>query len=491
MNVEVKVLDISAGRPVITLNKEDAETMSVFLGDRVCVSTQNEKSVAIVDLSEEIPPGKAVIFEETRSELDIGEGDSLEITPVMNPASVDSIMKKINGKELEEDEVYSIVKDVADRRLRDSEVMAYTVATQMSEFSLEESKYLTKAMVDTGDRINIEGALDKHCIGGVPGNRTTPLIVSIIAAAGYKIPKTSSKAITSPAGTADTVGALADVKYSAEEIEDIVDSTNGCMTWGGGLDLAPADEEFIKVKGSLDLDPLEQLLSSVLSKKKSVGAETVLIDIPTGEGTKVPGKGEANNLSKYFKKLGDEMDMNVVTMVSDGSRPIGQGIGPVLEARDILRILESGGEEGPEDLRDKSIKMADILLKEVSSEKSAKEILEKGDAYEKIKEILKEQNGNIFRSEDIELAENKHVLTSDKRGRVKDISNEPVNKIAKTAGCPKDKKSGLYLHKKMGDPVEEGDKLVTIYSENESRLDKAVEVAKEKTIYSFKSLLSK
>ncbi len=491
MEAKVKTVDIRAGKPVVILNKREAGERSIFLGDRVCIKYEDREEMSIVDLSSGVPRGNVFLFDETTECLDVKEGDVVNIEPTIKPDSVDYIKKKIGGEELSREETYSIVQDAVKSRLTDPELMAYTTAIQMSEFSMKEAEHLTKAMVETGEEINIEGALDKHCIGGVPGNRTTPIVVSIIAAAGYKIPKTSSRAITSPAGTADTMEVITNVKHGASEVESIVRKTNGCFTWGGSLNLAPADDEFIRVRDSLNIDPLEQLLSSVLAKKKAVGAETVLIDIPMGEETKVTEHEEADKLSRYFKELGRKLDMEVLTIISDGSQPVGNGIGPALEARDILEILETGGKKGPVDLREKCIKMADILLQKVGSEKGAEDILESGEAYEKFKDITKVQGARTTSSEDIELSKKKHVVKSDTRGRIKEIKNSAVNKIAKSTGCPKEKGSGIYLHKKVGDPVDEGDELLTIYSETDKRLQKAVELAEKNKVFVLKSLLSK
>lgn len=491
MEARVKTVDIKAGKPVVILNKKDAAERSIFLGDRVCVRYDGGEETAIVDLSEGVPRGNIFLFDETKEDLEVEEGEVVEVESIIKPDSVDYIKKRVKGEELSSEETHSIVEDAVKFKLTDSELMAYTIALEMTDFSLKEAEDLTMAMVETGERIDVDNAFDKHCIGGVPGNRTTPIVVSIVAAAGYNIPKTSSRAITSPSGTADTMEVITDIEHSIDDIERIVDDVNGCFVWGGSLNLAPADDEFIRVRESLNLDPLEQLLSSVLAKKKAVGADTVLIDIPMGEEAKVDDQKEAERLSKCFKELGKKLGMDVLTIISEGSQPIGRGIGPLLEAKDFLKILESGGTEGPEDLKQKSIKMADILLERGGSDRSAAEILESGDAYEKFKEIVEAQNGGKMECEELETAGHEYTITSEKSGRVEKVSNEAVNRIAKAAGCPKQKKAGVYLHKKIDDPVEEGDEILTIYSETEERLQKAVEIAKENKVYNLKSLLSK
>lgn len=482
-NFRVRTLEVEAGKPIVILNEREASERSIFLNDRIRISHEGKKTVAIVDFSKKISKDEIVLFEESKEALCIEEGERVEIEPVVKPDSVSYIRKKIHRKSLSEDEIEEIIGDTVDLHLTDPELTAFNIAIAMSDFSLQEAEYLTRSMINTGETIDIKNAVDKHCIGGIPGNRTTPLIVSIIAAAGYKIPKTSSRAISSPAGTADTIEVLADVEYSAAEIKELVDRVNGCMTLGGAVNLAPADDEFIRVRKSLGLDPLELVLSSVMAKKKAVGSDTVLIDIPVGEEAKTKSEKEAVKVADSFEKLGKRLDMDVVTFISDGSKPIGRGIGPALEARDVLRILESKGRRGPRDLKEKVLKMSNILLDEVGYEGDAEEILETGRAYEKIKETIEAQRGHIFRSEKIEIGKHKKVINSKKEGKIRKIHNFPINEIARTAGCPKAKKAGIYLHKSIGENVKRGDKLFTIYSENKNRLTKASEEAKETKVF--------
>lgn len=490
MKAEVKFLDIKAGKPVVILNDKDAAEMSVFLGERVEVSFDGESVISIVDISDEIPKGSVVLFEETRQELNPDEGAMAEINVTEKPDSVDYIKKKVNGERLTKTETSEIIGDTVSQKLTDSELMAYMIALHMSEFSTDEAENLTRAMVKNGEQIDFDFAVDKHCIGGVPGNRTTPLVVSLVAAAGYKIPKTSSRAITSPAGTADTMEVLMNVELPANRIKEVVEETNGCIAWGGGVNLAPADDEFIRVRESLALDPLEQVLASVLAKKKSVGSDYVLIDIPVGRGAKIVEKEKASDLARHFQDLGDNLDMEIITMISDGSQPIGRGIGPVLEAKDVLKILKSGGDKGPEDLKEKSLKIADLLLDRVGSDKNPEELLESGAAYEKMKEIIESQGGVVFKAEDLKTGDYFDVIHAEGSGRIKNIRNHVVTRIAKAAGCPKEKKSGVYLHKKTGDAVEEGEKIVTIYSENEKRLEDAVEETDESQLLDLEDFLS-
>lgn len=488
-NFKVRILEVEAGKPIVILNEKEASERSIFLNDRIRISHGEKKTVAIVDFSKKISKDEIVLFKESKESLGIEEEERVEIEPVVKPDSISYIRKKIHRKSLREGEIEEIIRDTVDLHLTDPELTAFNIAIAMSDFSLQEAENLTRSMINTGDRIDIENAVDKHCIGGIPGNRTTPLIVPIIAAAGYKIPKTSSRAISSPAGTADAMEVLADVEYTANEIKELVERVNGCMTLGGAVNLAPADDEFIRVRKSLGLDPLELVLSSVMAKKKAVGSDTVLIDIPVGEEAKTKSREEAEKVADCFEELGERLDMDVVTFISDGSRPIGKGIGPALEARDVLGILESEGEKGPQDLKEKVLKMSNILLDEVGYGGNAEEILETGVAYEKMKDIIEAQRGHISRSKEIEIGRHKEVINSEEEGKVRKIHNFPINEIARTAGCPKAKKAGLYLHKSLGENVREGDKLFTIYSENKNRLIKASKEANEKKVFEIVSSL--
>lgn len=486
-NLKVRVLEVEAGKPIVVLNESEASERSLFLNDRIKLSHNGNETVAIADLSKKVPKGEIYLFEETQKALGVGEGGKVKIDPVVKPNSVGYIRKKICGEKLTEGEIEEIIRDTVDMLLTDPELTAFNIAIAMTKFSLEEAEYLTRSMLNTGDTIDIENALDKHCIGGIPGNRTTPLLVSIIAAAGFKIPKTSSRAISSPAGTADTMEVLASVRHSLSEIKEIVDETNGCIALGGSVNIAPADDEFIRVRGSLGLDPLELVLSSVMAKKKAVGSDTVLIDIPVGREAKITSEEEAEKVANCFGELGKRLDMEVLTFISDGESPIGNGIGPALEARDVMQILESGGKKGPKDLKEKVLKMANILLDKVGYEGDAEEILETGRAYEKMKEIIKAQGGHTFRAGEIEIGRYKEEIRSKEEGEIKGIHNSLVNEIARTAGCPKDKRAGIYLPKTPGESVKKGEELFTIYSENKSRLTKAAEKAEEKKVFEIES----
>ncbi|MGB9719123.1 MAG: thymidine phosphorylase [Candidatus Anstonellales archaeon] len=317
-----------------------------------------------------------------------------------------------------------------------------------------------------------------NCVGGVAGNRTTMVIVPIVAAAGLYIAKTSSRAITSPAGTADTMEVLANVNIKMNEMREIVNNIHGAIVWGGGINIASADDHLIKIRRPLSLDPKGVLLASILAKKKAVGAEHVVIDIPVGMGAKVEDFEKAKGLANDFIKIGKMINMNIDVLITDGSEPIGNGIGPALEAKDVLRVLEG---RGPEDLKHKSLLLAGKLL-EMSGKVAkgdgyavAEHFILSGKALKKMREIIEAQGGNPnITSDTIPLGEHKYSVKAERSGKIAHIDNKRISKIARAAGAPTDKGAGIYLYRLKGDRVEKGDIVFDIYAESEEKLDFAI-----------------
>ena len=317
-----------------------------------------------------------------------------------------------------------------------------------------------------------------NCIGGVAGNRTTMVVVPIIAAAGLYIPKTSSRAITSASGTADTMEVLADVTFNMEELKKIVLKTKGAMVWGGGMKLAPVDDKLIRIRHPLSLDPEGMLLASILAKKKSVGAKYVMIDIPVGRGVKVHSYPQGEELGKHFIKIGADLGMKVEVLITDGAEPVGHGVGPFLECIDVLNVLSG---KGPEDLRHKSVLMAGKLLelcgkvKKGAGYSAAENLIATGKAYSKLMEIIEAQGGDPkVRVDDLPIGKYSYTVKSKSSGAIFHIDNKSISKIARIAGAPKMKEAGVLLHKTRGSRVEVGDSLFTIYSDRNDLLKYAV-----------------
>jgi AMP phosphorylase len=488
MKLKVKDMDIATGGTLIAIiNKKDAERLDLHHEDRIAVSYKNKKTTVVIDIGESkkaVIPGHIGLFEEVLSRLKVKNNNIVNIDFEDKPASIGYIRKKLDGIKLTKDEIEQIIRDLINNNLSAIETTYFISAVYTKGFDMEETTNLTKAMVEFGDKLNLDRkiVLDKHSSGGVPGNRTTMIIVPIIAAAGFAIPKTSSRAISSPSGTADTMEVLAPVSLPVHRMKEVVNKTNACIVWGGAMNLAAADDKMIKIRHPLSLDPRGMLLASIMAKKTAVNSTHVLIDLPIGKSTKFKSRGDAKRLGKDFKRLGKKLGMKVNVILTDGSQPIGNGIGPALEARDVLYVL-TNDIKAPLDLKDKALMMAAKMLKMAgvfNAYDKAKEILESGKAYSKMKEIIKEQGGNPdVKPDDIEIGKYVHEFRSEKEGMIRSIDNKTIAKITRIAGAPTDKGAGVFLHKHAGEIVNVGDIILTIYSESPQKMKYAKRILKE------------
>lgn len=480
IKLKSKLLDIVAKTPVVILNEADAKELGVFPADRVLVRFNGHSITAALDTAKKIiAKGEIGIYRDAQI-LGARNSTIVSVSPTSKPKSLEYVIKKMRGIELTKDEIRCVIDDVYRGRLSDIELGAFMTAVFINGYTDFEVAEITLAMVEKGNCISWGNKIvcDKHSIGGVPGNRTTPIVVSILAAAGLTVPKTSSRAITSPAGTADTMEVFCNVAFSISDIKKIVNKTGACLVWGGALDLAPVDDKFIRVEHPLSIDPEGQVLASVMSKKKAVGSKYVLIDIPLGDGAKVERMKSAEELAEKFKKLGKRLGMSVECAITEGDQPIGCGIGPVLEAIDIVDVLKG---KGCPDLRKKSIELAGILLKmaKKGNEETARKILDSGKAFEKFSQIVKAQGGSAEKDFGKMAGKFSEKIRSAKAGDVLRIENHAVSKVAHLAGAPNDKGAGIRLHFKKGSKVMAGDALFTIYAQNEYKLREAVGAAKK------------
>lgn len=481
---KVKRIDLCAGEFTVILHENDAMELGVRNLDRVRVIGPKSSITAIVETTDSIVNGDEVgLLEKGFNTLEIKDGGEVDLIPTTRPTSVDFIKKKMNGLELSQEEIRAIVKDIVDRNLSDIELAAYVTAVYINSMNLREIADLTKAMVETGETIEIDRkpVFDFHSIGGVPGNKVTLLVVPIVAAAGLTIPKTSSRAISSACGTADIFEVLADVTLKASEIKHITETVGGVIAWGGGVNIAPADDLIIRAEYPLAIDPYSQVIASVIAKKKAVGAEYFLLDIPIGPETKVLDEELAKRYARDFMDLGDRLNMKVECAITYGGQPIGRAIGPALEAREAIMALE--GKEVASSVIEKACGLAGILLEmsgvvHGSGKEYAEKLIENGRALDKMKEIIRAQGGKPdITSNDIEIGKFKFDVITNNGGYIADIKNNRLVKIARAAGTPNDKRAGVILNKKGGHKVEKGEVLFTIYADNERKLEYAKSIA--------------
>jgi|TARA_Y100000310_G_C20643530_1_gene795287 AMP phosphorylase len=481
MELKIKLLKWSAGFPVAMLNKKTTDKIGVNTKGRVSIKTlskHSKKIYTIIDTIEGlVKENEIMVSSEIKRRMSLKIGQKVEVNLAPTPKSFIFIKKKLNKKILSKDEIDEIIKDVVNNSLSEAEVSLFVLAMYRQGMNINETIYLIKAILNSGYKLKLKDKfiVDKHSIGGIAGNRTTPIVVSICAVAGLTMPKTSSRAITSAAGTADVIETIARVDFSISELKKILTKTNACMVWGGALGLVPADSKIIKVEKILKIDPEAQLLASIMSKKLAVGSKYILIDIPYGKSAKVT-KLKALKLKKKFENLGKIFKKKLKVVLTKGEEPIGNGIGPSLELIDIIKILNPK-EKGPEDLEEKSLFLSGELLELTKKAKKgkgidlAKEILYSGKAYNKFKQIIEAQEGSFKK---IKPAKFKQNILSKKSGKIIEIDNKKINSLARITGCPVDKSSGVYLYSHIGKKIKKREKILTIHSESKLRLKEAV-----------------
>ncbi|MGO9263547.1 MAG: thymidine phosphorylase family protein [Candidatus Binataceae bacterium] len=421
-------------------------------------------------------PDQVGLSDEAFRDLALGENSQVSATLAVAPRSVDLVRAKLDGSRLDRAAFTAILADVAARRYSRVELAMFVLACALKRLDLAELVDYTRAMIETGEQLSFTTApvVDKHCIGGVPGNRTTMIVVPILAALGLTVPKTSSRAITSPAGTADTMGVLAEVSLSAEQIYKVIGKTGGCIVWGGALELAPADDVLITVERPMELDTEAQMVASILAKKKTVSASHVLIDIPVGRSAKVRTYAAAEGLATLFRDVAARIDLRLEVALTDARAPIGRGIGPRLEAVDVLAVLR-GDADAPQDLREKSLYIASRIL-EMSGKVSpgagyreARRTLDSGAALRKFIDIVNAQGAREMPPE----APFRHVIGSPTDGRIREVDCWEIARVAKRAGAPANVAAGVRMFKTIGDVLSKDEPLFEIHASSVEQLETA------------------
>lgn len=447
---------------------------------RIRITNGNKTIVASLNVirSEILKPGEISLSESAIKSLGIKEGATITVSHLHPITSLSYVRSKIYGNALSSSELKEIIQDIVHGNYSNVHLAAFITACAGSRMQTEEITSLTRAMIGSGKCIKWDGNIivDKHCVGGLPGNRTTPIVVSIITAFGLTMPKTSSRAITSPAGTADTMEVMTNVNLTMDQIKRVVEKEGGCIAWGGTANLSPADDILIKVEKALDIDSEGQLIASVLSKKVAAGSNHVIIDMPVGDTAKLRSIDAANELKVEMEKVAHAIGLKLKVVITDGTQPVGRGIGPALEARDILTVLRNEP-DAPKDLKDRAVLLAGELL-ELSGKvesgdgnEKALNILESGKAYEKFKAICKAQG----RFEEPLLAKYQHEIKAEQSGTVVKVDNRRLAKLAKLAGAPDSKVSGIDFLVPVGTAVEKEQTLYVIHAESEGELAYALE----------------
>ena len=428
-------------------------------------------TVNVVDDSAIVGCHELGLSEDAFAQLGVEPGYKVAVAQAEPPESMGALFRKIAGERLGRADFRAIVRDIADHRYSKIELTAFVVACNRDELDREEVYFLSDAMVQTGQRLDWHApqVVDKHCIGGIPGNRTSMLVVPIVAAHGMLCPKTSSRAITSPAGTADTMEVLAHVELPLEQLQAIVRDHHGCLAWGGTAQLSPADDVLISVERPLSIDSAGQMVASILSKKIAAGSTHLVLDIPIGPTAKVRSMPDAQRLRRLFEYVAQRMGLSLDVVITDGRQPIGNGIGPMLEARDVMRVLENDP-RAPNDLRQKALRLAGRLIECDPDVRGgdgygiARDILDSGRALTRMRDIIVAQGAKEFDHNSPNLGALQFEICAPAAGVVAGIDNQQIARIARLAGAPKVQGAGVDLLCKLGDAVTPGQPMYRVHA---------------------------
>jgi thymidine phosphorylase len=423
---------------------------------------------------------EAALSESAWQRLGLENGGRISVAHPSPLDSLSHVRSRIYGHDLSEASLHAIIEDIVEGKYSDIHLSSFLTACATRPLDHNETLALTHAMVEAGERLKWPAGTvaDKHSIGGLPGNRTTPIIVSIVASLGLTMPKTSSRAITSPAGTADTMETLAPVELDTKEIRRVVEREGGCVVWGGAVKLSPADDILIRVERALDLDSEGQMIASVLSKKIAAGSTHVVIDMPVGPTAKVRTPEVAQALTAGLAKIGESFGLETKVVLTDGTQPVGRGIGPSLEARDVLSVLK-GEPNAPSDLRQRATSLAGALLELAGAASqggglsTAVKALETGRAWAKFQRICDAQGGMRVPP----VSRQQQPIVADRSGQVQAIDNRRIARLAKLAGAPDQKAAGVDLHVRVGDSVAAGQPLCTVHADAPGELAYALDYA--------------
>lgn len=451
---------------------------------RLSISFNGISIIAALNITSDglLKEGEISLSKSAIEKLNVQDNDLLDVAHMEPLQSMTNVRTKLYGNTLHQQEYDAIIQDIADEKYSNIFLSSFVAACSGSNMKLEEICYLTMSMIKAGNKLEWGNEIiaDKHCVGGLPGNRTTMIVVPIIASLGIMIPKTSSRAITSPAGTADTMEVLTNVNLTLAQMRKVVEKENGCIVWGGGMKLSPADDIIIKVERALDIDSEGQMIASILSKKAAAGATDCVIDIPVGATAKVRTVENAISLSLRLKEVADYIGLNIQTICSNGTQPVGYGIGPSLEARDVLAVLQNAT-DAPKDLRQRAVTIATEIVKLVwdMEEQVAEDLvikkIDNGEAFKKLISICEAQGGFYEPMH----AKYSKTIESATAGIISEFDNRKIARVAKLAGAPEAAEAGIDFKVLLNQNIIIGQPLFTIYANSPGELEYAYEYYKQ------------
>ena len=386
---------------------------------------------------------------------------------------LDIIEKKEKGEKLSKEKIRYAVAGFLDGTITDYQMTALLTEIDLLGLTDEETINLTEIMLSSGEKIklDVKPLVDKHSTGGV-GDKTTIVLAPLVASLGVNIAKMSGRGLGHTGGTIDKLESIKGFKtqMTLEEFENQVKKI-GIALVGQMGNLVPADKKIYALRdvtGTVDSIPL--IASSIMSKKLASGADTIIIDLKVGSGALVSNLEEAKKLGNLMVKIGKMNNKNTACLITNMNEPLGYAVGNSLEVIESIDTLKG---KGPEDLTDLVINLATLMtayglnITEEEAKNKVKENLDNGKAYEKFKQWVKAQGGD---EKIIEVSDKKIDINSKEEGYIKNIDALEIGKLARLLGAGRltkediiDPKVGIVLNKKVGDKIEKGEKLLTVY----------------------------
>jgi len=486
-------VDVQTGDELsVYIHRRDAKEHGIGESDRLVMSWRGgSPTVVAVNLTSSlIERGQVGLCQDFKRRTKIKNEEVVKIQLLGTPESVKYIAKRLQDQTLSYRETLAIINDIVNYSLDDAVISFYLSKVFFSEISEQELYYITRAMVESGEQFDFGDQLivDKHSTGGLAGNRITPIVVAIVSALGLTMPKTSSRAVTSPAGTADTFEVLAPVSFSPKEVKSLLKKNNAFLIWGAE-GIAPADDRIIEIANELPVEPFTKLVTSIMAKKVAMGVNCLIVDVPINPTAKVKSLEEAREIEKLFLALGKLFKMKIKVVFYASFGPVGRGIGPALEARDVLRVLQQK-ENRPQDLQKKAVYYSAELLKMAGRAKNSEayrqalECLTSGRAWKQMQKIIESQGGRPdIDSESIKIGRIVHEVKAEDSGSIRMIDNKALGWVNRSLGNPTIKQAGTYLNRSIGETVEKGETLFTIYATSQARLKYALGALKKNKIY--------
>lgn len=399
----------------------------------------------------------------------------------------DIIEKKRDGKELSEKEIQFVIKGITEDSIPDYQISALLMAIYFQNMTDQEQVHLTTAMVESGEQINlsaIEGIkVDKHSTGGV-GDTTTIILAPLVASVGVPVAKMSGRGLGHTGGTLDKLEAIPDfdVEISNDRFIQLVNETNIAVI-GQSDQLTPADKKIYSLRDvTATINSIPLIASSIMSKKIAAGSDAIVLDVKTGSGAFMKDVNAAKQLAQAMVAIGNQMGRQTMAVISDMNQPLGYAIGNVLEIKEAIETLQG---KGPKDLTDLCLTIGSkmvYLAKQASSLEEARKLLEEnlhnGKALSKFKTLIASQGGDtsvIDHPEKLAQAKYEIPLRAKTSGVIESISADHIGVASLLLGAGRMTKEtvidlavGIVLHKKIGDHINKGESLLTIYSNKQN-----------------------